>query len=258
MKEKSNWSLDIKKMPWVEDTEREVDFLIRRMNMRGRERILDLACGFGRHSIAFAERGFDVVGVDITPAYIKDARRTAENRHVQIEFVCSDIRDLNYCEEFDVVLNLADGAVGYLGSDEENLKIFDQIAAALKPGGKHFMDICNRNHAERYFPKKSWKIGSQSLSLAELNWNGQNKRMLYSGCTIPFGKPAKRPVFADPYPGIRLYSKQEISEIMAVRGMKVLDTFCDYSGSPDSCRQLQLMIYSQKGRAGCEECDTDI
>ena len=54
-----------------EDTKRQVDFLIDKLELKGNERILDLACGFGRHSLEFARRGYEVTGVDITPAYIR-------------------------------------------------------------------------------------------------------------------------------------------------------------------------------------------
>jgi hypothetical protein len=53
------------------------------------------------------------------------------------------LRHLKYRDEFDVVLNLADGAIGYLEDEVENLKIFDLISSSLKPGGKHVMDVCN-------------------------------------------------------------------------------------------------------------------
>ena len=242
----SSWSLDIKKMSWTENTEKEVEFLIRTLALTGRERILDLACGFGRHSLAFAARGYEVVGVDLTPEFIADARKTAEERRYDATFVCADIREVAYREEFDVVLNLADGAIGYLENDAENLKVFDAVTRALKPGGKHFMDICNREHAERCFPRKGWEIGKQALSLADLRWDAVNRRMLYSGWFIPYGEVAERPVFDDPHPGIRLYSKNEISEIMKERGMHIVETFGDYGGAPDTYKKLQLMIFSRK------------
>ena len=77
---REDWSLDIKKMSWVEHTVEEVDFIIEALALRGGERVLDLACGFGRHSLELARRGYKVVGVDITPEYIADARRTAQAR----------------------------------------------------------------------------------------------------------------------------------------------------------------------------------
>lgn len=135
----------------VEDTENQVNFIIDTLSLTGKERILDLACGFGRHSLSFARKGFCVVGVDITKDYIDDAIKSAEAFSLNIDFIHSDIRDLRFNNEFDVVLNLADGAIGYLENDDENLKIFDVIASALKPGGKHFMDICNAEHAINFF-----------------------------------------------------------------------------------------------------------
>ena len=50
-------------MSWVEDANRQVDFLIKQLHLKGTEKILDLACGFGRHSLEFARRGYDVTGI---------------------------------------------------------------------------------------------------------------------------------------------------------------------------------------------------
>ncbi len=47
---KKIWTLSIQDMSWVEDTERQVDFLIDKLEMHGNEKVLDLACGFGRHA----------------------------------------------------------------------------------------------------------------------------------------------------------------------------------------------------------------
>ena len=47
---KKIWTLDVQNQSWVEDTVHQVDFLIDKLNLRGNEKILDLACGFGRHS----------------------------------------------------------------------------------------------------------------------------------------------------------------------------------------------------------------
>ena len=63
---KKIWTLDIQNQSWVEDTKKQVDFLIEKLKLCGDERVLDLACGFGRHSLELAGRGFDVTGIDIT------------------------------------------------------------------------------------------------------------------------------------------------------------------------------------------------
>jgi hypothetical protein len=102
------------------------------------------------------------------------------------------LRDVAFKDEFDVVLNMADGAIGYLENDEENLKIFDLIAASLKKGGKHFMNICNAEHAEMHFPKRYWEIGEKELSLAEFQWNQETRRMLYGGKTVQIWRDSRK------------------------------------------------------------------
>jgi len=77
---KKIWTLDIKNMSWVENTSNEVDYLIDLCKLKGTERILDLACGYGRHALEFARRGYEVVGIDITEIYIEDAKQSAKEQ----------------------------------------------------------------------------------------------------------------------------------------------------------------------------------
>jgi SAM-dependent methyltransferase len=239
------WTLDIKNMSWVEDTENQVNFIIKTLGLTGKERILDLACGFGRHSLSFAQRGYPVVGVDITEAYICDAKMTARDNALSAEFIHADIRDIHFTNEFDVVLNLAEGAIGYLENDMKNLKIFDRISDALKSGGKHFMDLVNAEHAELCFPRRGWEVGEKALALSLFEWDKENRKVLYAGWDVPYGMPAEKPAFyeGDSY---RLYSKAELREILMKRNMKMVHTFSNYYGKNDSPQELQLLVYAQK------------
>lgn len=103
------WTLDIQKQSWVEDTRRQVDFLVEKLRLTGGERVLDLACGFGRHALELARRGFSVTGVDITPDYIRFAKEQAEKEGLAADFLCADIRELRFYQEFDAVLSMAGG-----------------------------------------------------------------------------------------------------------------------------------------------------
>ena len=87
---KKGWTLDIQNMSWVEDTNRQVDFLIKQLQLKGTEKILDLACGFGRHSLEFARRGYDVTGIDITPVYIDYANEQAKKENLNAKFICQE------------------------------------------------------------------------------------------------------------------------------------------------------------------------
>jgi len=248
----SDWSLDIKAMSWVEHTCEEVNFIVDALCLRGDERVLDLACGFGRHALELARRGYSVVGVDITPAYIADARSTAEQENLAVEFLQADVRTVSFEDEFDVVLNMADGAIGYFETDEENLKLFDVIGRALRLGGKHLMGVCSAAHARKHFPKRHWEAGKRSLSLADLQWNADTSRMIYRSHVFKFGETLA-PI-ADEFPptdavGTRLYTLEELEDILGERGLEILAAYGGYDVAiPASEDRLMQVVCSQKTR----------
>lgn len=242
---KNGWTLDIKQQSWTENAKQQVDFIIKCLELKGNERILDLACGYGRHSLEFARRGYKVTGIDITKIYIEDAIREAKSAGLDAEFICSDIREVNFENEFDVVLNLGDGAIGYLENDSENLKIFDIIARALKKGGKSFMDIQSGDYADAHFPQKLWDAGDKTLTLSNFEWDKKTRIMLYSQLDYSYGDILKRPEMFYGNP-TRLYTKEEISQLMKDRGMELYAAYSDCYGSKASESGFQLMTCSVK------------
>lgn len=242
---KYGWTLDIKNQSWVEDTDNQVEFIIKAMGLKGHERILDLACGYGRHSLAFARRGYEVVGVDITHVYVGDGNRQAALEQLPAVFIESDIRDVSYDNEFDVVINMGDGAIGYLENEEENLKIFDVIAKALKPGGKHFMDIMSADYADAHFPCQLWDAGLKGLTISKFEWDKTTSIMLYGQNDFEYGKELPVPVFDKGNP-TRLYHAYEADDIMKNRGMKTVAKYGRFDGTPASSDEIQMMVYSVK------------
>lgn len=242
---KKIWTLDIMDQSWVEDTARQVDFVIDRLGLKPGDRVLDLACGFGRHSIELARRGCSVVGVDITPDYVDHAAKIAAQCGLDAQFILSDIRETAFDSEFDAVINMGDGAVGYLENDEENLKIFDVIARALRPGGRHLMDIMNADYAEHHFPCKLWDEGEKCLTLSKFEWNSETRIMMYGQLDFPYGQALTKPVIDKGNP-TRLYSLSEIEGIMNRRGMEVFASYADFDGAPSSIDGIQMIVCSRK------------
>lgn len=244
------WTLEIKEMSWVEHTREEVDFIVAALGLRGGERVLDLACGFGRHSLELARRGFSVLGVDVTAAYVEDARASARAEGLRCEFVQASVLDVRYRAEFDVVLNLADGAIGYFPTEEQNLAIFDGVAAALRPGGGHVLGVCSADHARKHFPKRHWEAGSKRLSLSDFRWNEATRRMLYRGHLFEYGKPL--PAISDTFPerddpGTRLFGEEELRGVLADRGLDVVGAYGAYDVAvPASPERLMLVLASRK------------
>lgn len=108
-------------------------------NFRSEDKILDLACGKGRHSIYLNQLGFNVTGIDLSAKNITYAKSFENDR---LRFVKHDMR-IPYAEnEYDYILNLFT-SFGYFDTDEENQKAISAAAIALKPGGKFLLDFLN-------------------------------------------------------------------------------------------------------------------
>ena len=160
-----------------------------------------------------------------------------------VKFICQDIRTITFDKEFDVVLNMADGAIGYLEDDGENHKIFSVIAKALKNGGKHFMDIMNGSYAQTHFPCKLWDAGEKGLTLSAFEWEKDRKTLIYGQVDYMYGEALYKPEMKEGNP-IRLYSLDEITEIFGKLGLRICNSFADFSGKPSSDNDIQLMVYS--------------
>jgi len=110
-------------------------------------RLLDLACGTGRHSVPLAERGHRVTGLELSPLYVQKARERAARKGVEVEFVQQDMRALDYQGEFDGVLCMFN-SFGYFDASD-NRRVLQLVRRALKPGGWLFLDVLDHGHISR-------------------------------------------------------------------------------------------------------------
>jgi SAM-dependent methyltransferase len=227
-------------MAWTDRTGPEVDRVAKILQPRGDERILDLACGSGRHSLELRRRGFDVVGVDISPELIEIARRDADEAELEVEFVRADLRDLTYEEQFDLVLNLNDGAIGYLESDEENRRTFEVISRALRPGGRNLLQLPNILYVRDRLPQRSWIPASSMVELVEHRWNKKARRLEGMMLAVRFGEALEN------LDGIefsqRLYTIDELRETYASLGMELLRVY-NGSGRPKEPKASQFEVF---------------
>ena len=79
-------------MAFTKGTEQEVGFLVDALDLEPGERVLDVGCGPGRHAVALARRGIDVVGVDLSEDFIALARHAAMADEVRASFEVGDVR----------------------------------------------------------------------------------------------------------------------------------------------------------------------
>jgi SAM-dependent methyltransferase len=209
---------------------------------QGGERILDLACGTGRHSLELVRQGFSVVGVEIGEELVEIARKEAAEQGLEAEFVQGDLRELDYDGEFDVVLNLNDGAVGYFETDEENHRTFEVISRALKPGGQNLIQVPNILYARARLPQRSWIPSESMVELVEHRWNKKNSYMEGAMIPVRFGEVLenldKRIEFRQ-----RLYTVDELRQIYDSVGM-TLERVFHGNGRPKEPTENQFEIFA--------------
>ncbi|GAB4464283.1 MAG: class I SAM-dependent methyltransferase [Armatimonadaceae bacterium] len=127
------------------NTEAEVAFLEEALGLRPGTHLLDMGCGPGRHSLALAERGFQVTGVDFTPQFIEYAAAKAAERNVakKTEFVLADAREFVRPLTFDGAICVCEGAFALLAEDADNRKVLKNIADSLKNGAQLVLTTLN-------------------------------------------------------------------------------------------------------------------
>ncbi|OUN00257.1 MAG: hypothetical protein BAA02_00145 [Paenibacillaceae bacterium ZCTH02-B3] len=120
---------------FTKGTEQEVGFLVEEMGIKPGQKLLDIGCGPGRHSLAFARLDVHMTGIDITPRFIELARERAKRERLPASFLVQDAREMAFDGEFDGAICLCEGAFGLAGSLENHLKVLKGAYRALKPGG---------------------------------------------------------------------------------------------------------------------------
>ena len=134
---------------FTKGTEQEVAFLVDAIELAPDQRVLDVGCGPGRHSLALARRGIEVLGVDLSEDFVALARDAAEAEGLPARFEVADVRELAVETGFDAVLCLCQGGFGLLGGGDEP-EAFERIAAAVGPGGRLALTAFSAAFAVRF------------------------------------------------------------------------------------------------------------
>jgi SAM-dependent methyltransferase len=123
----------------LEEAGNFIDRLLARLNLPKGARVLDVACGKGRHSVQFRKSGYEVIGIDLSEESIEEAKLSEKEG---LEFFVHDMRSLYWSEHFDLVVNLFT-SFGYFHNAEDDQRTISSISDALKPGGLFVLDFMN-------------------------------------------------------------------------------------------------------------------
>lgn len=122
-----------------QEAELFLDNLISLIKPAPESRILDVACGKGRHAVYLNKKGFDVTGIDLSSNNILHDKQF-ENEN--LNFYLHDMREVLCSNYFDIVLNLF-SSFGYFEKERDNLRCIIANSTALKPEGIFVFDYIN-------------------------------------------------------------------------------------------------------------------
>ena len=128
--------------------------MVATLGLEAGARVLDLGCGPGLYSIALAERGLDVTGVDLSASSVAHARSVAAERDLAIRYVEADYRDLEERDAFDAAL-LVYHELGVF-SEPDRTALLGRIHDALRPGGRFACDVVGSATARP--ERTSWTV----------------------------------------------------------------------------------------------------
>lgn len=121
------------------EAKRFIENLVEYLKLPEGSKLLDLACGKGRHAITLHNKGFNVLGVDLSENSIKAAATHATSG---LEFGIHDMRQVIPNKSFQAVFNLFT-SFGYFDSTQDNERVLSSVHEMLVPNGILVIDFMN-------------------------------------------------------------------------------------------------------------------
>ena len=212
-----------------------LDSIIKFLNVEPDAKILDLACGKGRHAIYLNKKGFDVTGIDLSEKNINNLNHRKSDT---LRFHRKDMRESVQKDHFDLILNLFT-SFGYFESDDDNQSVIDNIDYNLKPGGIAVIDFMNSNGVISMLPVREMKvIDDIEFDIYKYLENGMVKKR------ITFHDLGSNYEYEEE---VKAYGLNDFANFINNSGMEIRNVFGDYKLNPyDENKSDRLIIVCEK------------
>ena len=198
-----------------------IDHISQLLQLKPASKVVDLACGRGRHSVALHRKGFKVYGLDLSEQNIQYAYKHFSNR--DLEFFQHDMRDPFPVNEMDAVFNFFT-SFGYFDTTQEHVKVIQNVFHCLKEGGYFILDYFNADRVRQNLVATEERILEDRLF--------KIKRYLDHSKIVKeievFSHGPTRTYFER----VEAFSVEDLSAIFEMGGMEVVDVFGDYTLNP--------------------------
>ncbi len=183
-------------------------------------KILDLACGKGRHSRYMASKGFDVTGTDLSENSIKFAQQFESE---YLSFFQHDMRKSFRINYFDFIFNIFT-SFGYFNKDADNVTALKCVAEGLKQDGVFILDYFNAHWVrETMVSAYTQEAAGIVFYITKHIENGH----IYK--TISFEDKGEKFNFQEK---VRLFSLADFEQLFEKAGLKIVEKFGDYELNP--------------------------
>ena len=232
-----------------EEARRQVDFLLASMDIPSSCEVLDLGCGDGRHSLELARRGYRVTGLDLSKELLERARRRTAEEGLDINFIQGDMRDPPGVSAFDLVVNFFT-SFGYFQEDRENARVLEAIARSLRPGGRFLMDYLNREYViSTIVPADSRTV--EGMEVEQRRWISGDPSETGGHVRINKQVWIREDGAERSYDeSVRMYTLDELGDMMARAGLEIVRTYGDFDGSPVSADLPRNILVGLVGQIG--------
>jgi SAM-dependent methyltransferase len=180
-------------------------------------RLLDIACGRGRHSIYLNKKGYDVTGIDLSYANIKFTRQFENDR---LHFFVHDMRYLFYINYFDIAFNLFT-SFGYFDTEKEHINALKTFRKSLVKDGILVLDYFNSEKIMLHLTQQEIKH-VDGIDFYITKKVADNKIIK----TITFEHKNKDYTFKEE---VKAFSEQDFERLFKLSGFSILNCFGDYA-----------------------------
>lgn len=214
-----------------EEAELFIDKLCDFLKPAPNSKMLDIACGKGRHSIYLNKKGFDVIGTDLSYASIRFAKKF-ENSTLQ--FFVQDMRNLFYINYFDFALNLFT-SFGYFDTDKDHINALKSFAKSLKKDGLLVMDYMNSEKIARNLVPNEVKVIDGIMFT--ISRKITNSKIIKS---ISFSDKNQNFSFSEE---VMAFTFSDFERLFKAAGLQICHTFGDYDLNPFDVNQSDRLIF---------------
>lgn len=222
----------------LDNTEDDVLNIIKLLNIKKHDSVLDVCCGFGRHSLILAQNGIDVTGIDITEDYLSRANSSKTDTD-NPKFLKKDILEYNDKSKFNFAINMFT-SFGLLNSEDDEIAGLKNIYSALKPGGKYLIDIQGKELLCRDYEKNIWFESGDTKVFLEYtilhSFTVLRSRWLYY----------RNNKMAEKSFDTRIYSAVELATLLSTIGFKEIEIYGDLFGNPYDYNAKRLIAVATK------------